>query len=100
MEQGVEDHAEGRTPKGMTAFTLVTKSGKRTKPESSAVQAHRMTTLRRWPWPRRISRWWRWSLSGVENPVRLAVRRTKAKAMSTIGTPRMKNGMNSGAKKK
>ncbi len=29
-----------------------------------------------------------------------AVRRTKAKAMSTSGTPRMKSGMNRGAKKK
>ena len=59
-----------------------------------------MSTLRRWPWPSRSRRWCRWFLSGVENPVPLAVRRTKAKAMSTIGTPRMKKGMNRGAKKK
>ena len=56
--------------------------------------------MRRWPWPRRSRRWWMWFLSGVWKPAPRAVRRTKAKAMSTSGTPRMKNGMNSGAKKK
>ena len=40
------------------------------------------------------------SLSGVWNPVPRAVRRMKAKAMSTMGTPRMKKGMKRGAKKK
>ena len=39
-------------------------------------------------------------LVGVVEPWPDAVRRTIAKAMSTIGTPRMKNGMSSGAKKK
>ena len=38
-------------------------------------------------------------VGGVE-PGPSAVRRMKAKAMSTRGTPRMKKGMNSGAKKK
>ena len=40
------------------------------------------------------------SLSGVWKLVPRAVRRTKANAMSTRGTPRMKKGMRSGAKKK
>ena len=40
------------------------------------------------------------SLSGVWNPVPRAVRRTKANAMSTSGTPRMRMGMKRGAKKK
>ena len=39
-------------------------------------------------------------LSGVWKLVPWAVRRMKAKVMSTMGTPRMKKGMNSGAKKK
>ena len=81
-------------------LTLETYRGNSTNPERMAVHTHRMSTLRRCPWPRRNSRWWRWFLSGVANPVRLAVRRTKAKAMSMRGTPRMKKGMNSGAKKK
>ena len=36
-------------------------------PESSAVQSQRITTVRRGPWPSRIRRWWRWSLSATAN---------------------------------
>ena len=39
-------------------------------------------------------------MSAVETPVRRTARRTMAKAVSSIGTPRMKNGMKIGAKKK
>ena len=55
-------------PSGMMALTWWTKSGKRRKPESTAVQAHRMMTLRRGPCPSRSSRWWMCSLSGVSKP--------------------------------
>src|SRR5580692_307100 len=41
-----------------------------------------------------------WFLSGVWNPCPETVRRTKAQTASISGTPRMKTGINSGAKKK
>ena len=33
------------------------------RPRAARSRAHRITTVRRGPWPRRMSRWWRWSLS-------------------------------------
>ena len=87
-------------PGGMKALAWCMNRGNRRNPDRMAVQAHRMTTLRRGPWPNCSSRWWMCFLSGVWKLVPWAVRRMKAKVMSTMGTPRMKNGMKSGAKKK
>ena len=56
--------------------------------------------MRRWPWPRRIRRWCRWSLSATATPTPRLARRTIENAVSKIGTPRITSGMNSGAKKK
>ena len=35
---------------------------------AAPVHRHRISTLRRWPWPISISRWWRWPLSAVARP--------------------------------
>ena len=57
--------------------------------ESSAVHAHRITTVRRWPWPSRMRRWCRWPASAWCQCWRLTSRRTNENTMSRIGTPRM-----------
>jgi len=47
VEEGVEAHTQGRRPIGMKALTWCTNRGKRRKLDRTAVQAHRMMTLRR-----------------------------------------------------
>ena len=100
-EQGVERHGQRRDPEGDdTRSPGWRRVGYSTKPDSSAVHVQRMSTERVWPWPRRMSRWWRWFLSASAGLARRPARRTMAKAVSSIGIPRMKNGMKIGAKKK
>ena len=53
-------------PNGRYAGFAPVSVGYSTNADSSSVQVHRITTLRRCPWPRSIRRWWRWPLSAVD----------------------------------
>ena len=64
--------------------------------ESSAVHAQSIATVRRWPWPRRMSRWWRWPASAWCQCWRLTSRRTNENTTSRIGTPRITTGIGEG----
>ena len=64
-----------RRRSGCTTTSLSVSTGYSTKADSSAVHSHRISTLRRWPWPISISRWWRWPLSAVARPWRRLARR-------------------------
>ena len=68
--------------------------------DASAVQSQRITTARRGPCPRRMSRWCRCSRSAVENDWRFSSRRKNEKPVSRIGTARITIGITNGAKKK
>ena len=84
---------------GTIPLPLLVNTGTSTNPDSTAVHAHRMTTVRRWPWPMSIRRWCRCSLSAVATPLRRRARRMTANTVSISGTPRMNSGITSGAKK-